>query len=131
MNKNSGFVAETIYFWRRVLSNPIRLIAWVAFFGIIWVKDGWIFHPISSIITTAISALLIIGASVYVFKLTGTHINWNSRSTQKKATSLSVVLPIALVIYMVLRGHIIAFTVIVAIIVAIILAVAFKDSIFK
>lgn len=131
MSNNNGFIGETIYFWRKVLSNPVRLIAMIAFLGIVWVNNGWIFHPISSIITTVISAIIIIGASGYFFKLTGIQIDWNNASTQKTATSLCIAIPVVLLIYNVLKGNLIFFTVIAAIIAAVIVLIALKDSIFK
>lgn len=121
-------INDTKYFWKMLLNNPSRKIAWCVLFVMIWMSAGWIFHPIHSVVVLVGSAVIIVAISAYIAKLGYLQkINWGSRVHQNIATRGSIAIAALVTLYMFWgHNHIILFTIIGAIIIAVVL----KDIVF-
>lgn len=128
MEKNNKIIADTIYFWRMVIGNPIRLICVIVALAIIWLGAGWIFHPINSVITVIVNVIIIVAISGFIASLGYLQkINWRSRLHQNIANRCTIGLAVIAVLYEVWGyRHLILFTIVSVIIVA----VALKDIVF-
>lgn len=121
-------INDTKYFWKMLLNNPSRKIAWGVLFAMIWLSAGWIFHPIHSMVVLVGSAVIIVAISAYIAKLGYLQkINWRSQLHQNIATRGSIALAALVTLYEFWgHNHIITFTIIGAIIIAVVL----KDIVF-
>ncbi len=119
-NNYNGIITEVVYFWKKLIENPVRFVSVLAFLAIVWLDAGWIFHPIHSVVSLVGTAVIIVGISAFIAGRGYLNkIKWNNHVHQSVATRCTVGFTILIILYNFLGSNVILFTIIAAVIVAI------------